>query len=223
MKKVLTFLSQIRENNNKEWFDAHKAEYTEANSLFTSFTEKLILGIGEFDPSVRGLTTKDCLYRFYRDIRFSPNKMPYKIHFGAYICPHGKKSGYAGYYFHIEPEGSGYLNGHQLDTGLYCPAPEVLKSVREGILLNGDTFDAAVKEAEGFVLEDSQALKKVPRGYPADFKYADYLKLKNPCLCKHVDDAFILSDHLLENTLEAFSKTYTFNKLLNESVEYALE
>jgi len=223
MKKVLTFLSQIRENNNKEWFDAHKAEYTEANSLFTSFTEKLILGIGEFDPSVRGLTTKDCLYRFYRDLRFSPNKMPYKIHLGTYICPHGKKSGYAGYYFHIEPEGSGYLDGHQLDTGLYCPAPEVLKSVREGILLNGDTFDAAVKEAKGFVLEDSQALKKVPRGYPADFKYAGYLKLKNPCLCKHVDDAFILSDHLLENTLEAFSKTYTFNKLLNESVEYALE
>lgn len=223
MKKILSFLLQIRENNTKEWFEAHKADYHEANNIFTAFVEKLIVGIGEFDPSIRELSTKDCMYRFYRDTRFSPNKMPYKTHFGAYICPHGKKSGYSGYYFHIEPEGSGYLDGHQLDTGLYCPQPNILKSIREGIYLNGEGFDATVRAAEGFLLEDSQALKKVPRGYPADFKYAEYLKLKNPCLCKHVNDDFILSENLLGNTLDAFEKTTSFNSLLNKAVEYALE
>jgi len=223
MKKILHFLSQIRENNTRAWYEEHKAEYLEANALFTAFVEKLILGISEFDPSVRGLTTKDCMYRFYRDTRFSPNKMPFKTHFGAYICPNGKKSGYAGYYFHIEPEDSGYLDGHQLDSGLYGPEPNILKSVREAIFLNGESFEDAVREAQGFVLEDSQALKKVPRGYPADFKYAEYLKMKNPCLCKLVDDDFILSPNLLENTLDAFRKTATFNNLLNKAVEYALE
>jgi len=73
------------------------------------------------------------------------------------------------------------------------------------------------------VIEDSQALKKVPRGFPADYKYAEYLKLKNPCLYKLVDDKFMLSENLLENTLEAYSKTVTFNTLLNKAVEYALE
>jgi len=223
MKTVLSFLDQIRENNTKTWFEDHKSEFNEANRVFTSFVEKLIIGISEFDPSVRGLSTKDCMYRFYRDTRFSANKMPYKTHFGAYVCPHGKKSGYAGYYFHIEPKGNGFLNGHQLDTGLYGPQPNILKSVREGIFLNGETFDAAIKEAKGFVLEDNQALKKVPKGYPVDFQYAEYLKLKNPCLCKYIDDDFILSENLLENTLKAFSNTVSFNSWLNKAVQYALE
>jgi uncharacterized protein (TIGR02453 family) len=223
MKTVLSFLLQIRENNNKEWLDAHKDAYYEANNIFTAFVEKLIVGIGEFDPSVRELSIKDCVYRFHRDTRFSPNKMPYKTHFGAFICTHGKKSGYSGYYFHIEPEGSGYLDGHQLDTGLYCPQPSILNSIREEIYSNGEVFDSIVKTAKGFELEDSQALKKVPKGYPADFKYVEYLKLKNPCLCKHVDDNFILSDNLLENTLEAFRQTASFNSFLNKAVEYALE
>jgi uncharacterized protein (TIGR02453 family) len=223
MKTILTFLSQIRDNNNKEWFDAHKSEYRAANEVFNSFVEKMIAGISEFDPSVKGLSVADCTYRFYRDIRFSANKMPYKTHFGAYVCPNGKKSGYAGYYFHIEPKGNGFLDGHQLDAGLYGPSQEILNSIREEIFLNGDTFKDAIHVAEGFVLEDSQALKKVPRGFPADFVYADYLKLKNPCLCKTVDDRFILSKDLLDNTMEAFSKTFTFTTWLNKAVRYALE
>jgi uncharacterized protein (TIGR02453 family) len=223
MQKVLSFLQQIRDNNNKAWFDEHKAEYQQAKLVFTEFVDKLIAGIAEFDDSVKDLTPKDCMYRFNRDTRFSPNKMPYKTHFGAFVCPKGKNSGYSGYYFHIEPSGSGYLGGHQLDTGVYCPEPNVLKSIREEIYFNGETFDSAVRLAGDFALEDSQALKKVPRGYPADFKYADYLKLKSPCLCKHLDDDFILSENLLKNTIDAFKLTFEFNSFLNKAISYAKE
>jgi len=223
MQTILHFLRQVNENNNREWFEVHKAEYLEANGIFTDFVEKLIQGLSSFDPTISGLKPKDCMFRFYRDIRFSPNKMPFKNHFGAYICQQGRKSPYAGYYFHIEPKGNGYLGGHQLDAGLYGPQPNILKSVREDISMNGDTFEAAIREAKSFVLEDSQALKKVPRGYPADSPWAEYLKLKNPCLCKHIDDDFLLNDHLLEHTLEAFSQTVTFNNWLNRAVEYALD
>ncbi len=223
MQTVLSFLRQISDNNNKVWLDAHKNEYLEASQIFTEFVRKLIAGIGEFDESVKDLTPKDCMYRFNRDTRFSPNKMPYKTHFGAFVCPKGKNSGYSGYYFHIEPEGNGYLGGHQLDTGVYCPEPEVLKSIREEIYFNGDLFDSTIREALGFRVEDSQALKKVPRGYPADFKHAEYLKLKNPCLCKHVGDDFILSQDLLKNTLEAFKMTKEFNSFLNKAISYAKE
>lgn len=223
MKQVLNFLSQIQDNNTRMWFEDHRSEYMEATAVFTAFVEQLIQGISRFDPTISGLKPKDCMFRFYRDIRFSPNKMPFKTHFGAYICQQGKKSPYAGYYFHIEPKGNGFLDGHQLDAGLYGPQPNILKSVREEIMLNGATFEAAMKEASSFVLEDSQALKKVPRGFPTDSPWAEYLKLKNPCLCKHLDDTFLLSDRLLENTLEAFSQTVHFNNWLNKSVEYALE
>jgi len=223
MNTILTFLNQINENNSKAWLDAHRSEYQAATSAFNLFVEKLIAGITDFDPSIKGITVKDCTYRFNRDIRFSPNKMPYKTHFGAFICPSGKKSGFSGYYFHIEPKGFGYLSGSMLCTGLYGPPPAVLKSIREDIYLNGEAFDNVVHEAKSFVLEDDQALKKVPRGYPADFKYPEYLKLKNPSVYKRVDDAFLLSDKLLENTLTAFRETVSFNTWLNKAVRFAKE
>jgi len=223
MKSILAFLNQIKENNSKEWLDAHRAEYQAATQAFNLLVEQLIAGISEFDSSIKGITVKDCTYRFNRDIRFSPNKMPYKTHFGAFICPKGKNSGFSGYYFHIEPTGSGYLNGSMLCTGLYSPQPAVLKSIREEIYLNGDTFEQVVREAKSFVLEDSQALKKVPRGYPADYKYAEYLKIKNPSVYKRVDDAFLLSDNFMENTLAAFRETVSFNIWLNKAVQYAYE
>jgi len=223
MKELIEFLRAVNENNNRLWFEEHRAEFKVINDDFNRFVDQLIAGIAEFDPSVSGLTAKDCTYRFYRDTRFSPNKMPYKTHMGAYICPKGKKAPYAGYYFHVEPKGNGFLDGHQLDSGLYCPEPAILKSIREEISLNGDPFHAAVVAATGFVLEDDQQLKKVPRGFPADHKYADYLKLKNPCLCKHLDEAFLLSPNLLENTLDAYRKTVPFITVLNQAVEYAIE
>lgn len=223
MKSILAFLNNIKENNSKEWLDAHRAEYQAATQAFNLLVEQLIAGISEFDSSIKGIAVKDCTYRFNRDIRFSANKMPYKTHFGAFICPKGKNSGFSGYYFHIEPAGSGYLNGSMLCTGLYSPQPAVLKSIREEIYLNGDTFEQVVREAKSFVLEDSQALKKVPRGYPADYKYAEYLKIKNPSVYKRVDDAFLLSDNFMENTLAAFRETVSFNIWLNKAVQYAYE
>lgn len=223
MQKILPFLTNLAENNTKTYFEEHKTEYQAANAEFHAFVEKLIAGIERFDPSIKGLTIKDCTYRFHRDTRFSSNKEPYKTHFGAYICPFGKKSGYAGYYFHMEPQNTDFIGGNILATGLHCPLPEVLKSIREEIFLNGDVFDETVRKANSFVLEDSEALKRVPRGYPADFKYAEYLKIKNPSLYKHFDVDFLNSNTLLENTLEAYRETLDFNNWLNNAVRYALE
>jgi len=78
MEKVLQFLNELQKNNNRIWFEDHKQEYREALEIFNSFTENLIAGIATFDPSVRNLSLKDCTYRIYRDVRFSPDKSPYK-------------------------------------------------------------------------------------------------------------------------------------------------
>lgn len=133
MKQVVEFLTLLHENNDKAWFDSHKEMYKRALSCFEEFTAKLIDGIAAFDPSVRGLTVRDCTWRIYRDTRFSPDKTPYKTHMGAFIAPRGKKGGYSGYYFHVEPVWNerSWSHGHQLTTGLYCPLPEVLRSVRD--------------------------------------------------------------------------------------------
>lgn len=223
MKRIITFLNELQHNNNRPWFEEHKSQYKEAQDVFDSFTEKLISGIATFDPLVRNLSVKDCTYRIYRDVRFSKNKLPYKTHMGAFIAPHGKKGGYSGYYFHIEAQDANYIGGHILSTGIYCPDPKVIKSIREEIMLNGKDFVETLNIARKFTLDSRNALKRVPVGFPADSEYAEYFKLRDYFLAQSLDDDFILSRNLLENTLTEFEKTLPFNNLMNRSAAYAYE
>ena len=152
MKEVIDFFRRLHDNNDRAWFDAHRTEWAHVKGYFAAFTEQLIAGIAEFDPTVRGLRVQDCTYRIARDTRFSPDKSPYKTYIGAYIAPKGKKSGFAGYYFHIEPCCDSLVWSNLLSAGLYCPEPVVLRSVREEILDNGAEIAAAIRKAKGFAI-----------------------------------------------------------------------
>lgn len=223
MKNTLDFLNELQYNNNKEWFDANKTTYKTIKVEFDRFVDQLIGGITEFDASVKGLTPKDCTYRIYRDARFSHNKDPYKTHMSAYVAPHGKKAGYAGYYFHVEPEETGLMGGNFLSGGLYLPEPKVLRSIRDEIYDNGPKFLASIDKAQGFTLNRESCLKRIPTGFPPESKYAEYLKLKDIYLEKHISQEFMLSDNVLEDTLKEFKLTSDLVKLLNRAVKYAHE
>ena len=225
MKQVVEFLTLLHENNDKAWFDSHKEMYKRALSCFEVFTAKLIDGIAAFDPSVRGLTVKNCTWRIYRDTRFSPDKTPYKTHMGAFVAPRGKKGGYSGYYFHVEPvwDERSWSQGHQLTTGLYCPLPEVLRSVRDEILDNGAEIEAAIREAKGFVLDESNKLKRLPKAYAPGSPYDEWLKLKDVYITERLAPEFMLDKELLKNTLHEFRKTKHFSDILNRAVQFAYD
>ena len=191
---------------------------------FAGFTEQLIDGISAFDPSVRGLRVQDCTYRIARDTRFSPDKTPYKEYIGAYIAPGGKKSGYAGYYFHVEPDtGEGSTYGHMLAVGLYCPEPVVLRSVRDEIFDNGAEVERTIREADAFTLCRDNTLRRTPKGYPSGSAYDELLRLRELLLERRLTERELLDDGLLERTLEAFRQTQPFVALLNRAVQFAYE
>ncbi len=223
MREVIDFFRRLHENNNREWFDAHRTEWTHVKGRFAAFTEELIEGIASFDPSVRGLRAQDCTYRIARDTRFSPDKSPYKNYIGAYIAPKGKKSGFAGYYFHIEPCGDGLVWSNLLSAGAVCIEPTVLRSIREEILDNGAEILKAVRAARGFRLCENNKLKRVPTGFPADSEFAELLKLKDVYLEKKITEEFLLDDRLLENTLAEFRRTQPFIAILNRAIQYAYD
>lgn len=223
MKEVIDFFRRLHDNNDRAWFDAHRAEWTHVKGRFAAFTEQLIDGIAAFDPSVRGLRVQDCTYRIARDTRFSPDKSPYKTYIGAYIAPKGKKSGFAGYYFHIEPCCDSLVWSNLLSAGLYCPEPVVLRSVRDEITDNGAEIAAAIKKAKGFDLVEANKLKRVPTGFPADSEYAEMLKLKDFYIAKKITEEFLLADDLLEKTLAEFRRTQPFIAILNRAVQFAHE
>ena len=223
MQKIVDFLSQLQQNNHREWFHAHKTEYKAIEAEFHVFVEQLILGIASFDPTVKNLTVKDCTYRIYRDTRFSKDKTPYKTHIGTFICPEGKKSGNAGYYFHIEPQGESLLGFNLLSTGLYMPDKLALQSIREDIAYKGDEFLSTVKKAKGFQLDTSNCLSRVPAGFSADNPYSEYLKLKDVYMIKMMDNQSLLAPNLLERIVADFKNTLDFNNFLNRAITFARE
>ena len=223
MEEVLDFLRRLSDNNDREWFDAHRAEWTHVKGLWADFTAELIEGVASFDPSVRGLRPQDCTYRIARDTRFSADKRPYKSWLGTFIAPHGKKSGYAGYYFHVEPVGDGLLGNHLLAAGAVCIEPAVLRSIREEVLDHGDELTESIRRARGFRLDTTNRLKRVPMGFPAESEHADLLKQKDYCLEKRVSEEFVLSDGLPERLVEEFRHTKPFLDQLNRAIRYACE
>ena len=136
---LFEFLKELIPNNNREWFKAHREMYDAAWAQFNILVENVIAAVGEFDGSIAGLTPKDCTYRIYRDIRFSPDKTPYKGHFGAYMNQYGKKAYWGGYYLQIEPEQV------MLASGVWWLPTKEMHQLRQAIV---DQMDDFVRLAE---------------------------------------------------------------------------
>jgi len=226
MERVLNFLKLLHDNNNREWFNAHKSEYVEVRSIMETFALSLYEGIKEFDPSVGELGIKDMTYRIYRDTRFSKDKKPYKEHIGIFIARGGKCSGYAGYYFQIScstPEG-GWESVNMAASGDYIFEPKVVKVLREDIAMGGGDFREALSKADRRMkLEFDSALKKVPKGFDPDSPDADYLRLRTYCMSCSLDESFILSPTLRDDLLNIFKSTLPFIQYLNRAIEYVKE
>jgi uncharacterized protein (TIGR02453 family) len=224
MKEILHFLRELQRHNDRSWFTEHKSEYQQMQAKFNSLVENVIKEIGQYDPTISGLTAKDCTYRIYRDVRFSDDKSPYKTHLGAFICPGGKKSGYSGYYFQIATGGDSFPDAHMLAAGDYCCDAHVLKLLREDIADGDGDFDRIVKStAPLFSIDTEGALKRNPKGYAEDAPYSEYLRLKSFCLVANVGDDFWLKDHLAQRIAEAFRPTKPFLDYINRAVSFVNE
>ncbi len=214
-KSTIDYLKAIGKNNNREWFLANKAQYIEARENFESFVQKLINELVVFEPIMKGLEVKSCVYRFNRDIRFSNDKSPYKTHFGAFIVRGGKKNGdkLAGYYFHIEP-GKSIIAG-----GAYMPPAPWLSAIREKIDEEPDRFNKILKNKdfiEYFGELTGDKLKKAPKGYPSDHPQLELLKFKSYLVVNEVTDNIVLSESFFNHVLKTFKAMKPLNDILNE-------
>ncbi|RMH60248.1 MAG: DUF2461 domain-containing protein [Calditrichaeota bacterium] len=212
---ILDFLSDLRVNNNREWFKENNERYQKAKSQFERFVENLLPEIKQFDNTIDILSPKEFMFRIFRDVRFSKNKAPYKTNFGAFIAPGGRRSPYAGYYVHMEP-GHSFLGG-----GIYQPDPKILFAVRTRIFNNPDRFKEIIqnKDFKKYFPEIyGEKLKTAPRGFPRDFTDIDLLKHKHYAIACKVDDTFWLEGRILDKVVDVFKNQYAFNHYLNQTI-----
>ncbi|RUT80118.1 DUF2461 domain-containing protein [Ancylomarina longa] len=212
---IYEFLLELRENNNRDWFHANKSKYDQAKKDFELFIDLSIAQIKDIDPDIAGLNAKDCIFRIFRDVRFSNDKRPYKTNFGAFLAKGGRKGRYGGYYIHIEPEEC-FLGG-----GCYMPAPAVLKKIREEIFHNPETFKSIIEDPDfksNYPELYGDKLKTAPRGFPKDFKDIDLLNYKSYAVGKKVPDAIVTSSQFPTEIDQAFKALYPLNHFLNDII-----
>ena len=213
---ILEFLKELAANNNREWFQAHKALYQEATTEFDKLLLVLIARIGEFDPSVRHLQPKDCTWRIYRDVRFSYDKRPYKTHIGGFISAKGKKSLHLGYYYHLEPSGCFFAGG------TYGLTPKQLQAVRQSIYNDIDEYRKIIEDKKFkrlFPKIGMEELKVNPKGFPKDFEYLHLLKPKDFSVFKYFEDDFYQEDGFVDKWVELAKTAKPFLDFINYTVD----
>jgi uncharacterized protein (TIGR02453 family) len=215
-KNTIHFLSQLNDNNSKTWLDANRGIYLDAKENFEAFTTNIITKLSSKLPYLQHIEAKKCTFRINRDIRFSKNKMPYKNNMGASIKLDGKKSIYAGFYVHLQPNAS-FVGG-----GLYQPDAPLLQKLRQEIDYNWPQFKKIVSSknftthfSNGFMQDD--ALKNMPKGYDADNPAADFLKLKHFASTTHFTDKQMLAPDALKNICDTLMALNPLIAFLNDA------
>lgn len=218
-KETLLFLKELKQNNNKPWFDENRNAYEVAKKDFENLAQQLIHAVAQFDKSIAHLQPKDCMFRINRDVRFSKDKRPYKTNFGMSISKGGKKGISAGYYLHLEP-GESFVGG-----GMWMPMPSELKKVRQEIDYNWNEFQQIVqakdfKKVYGDVDKSAEyTLSRPPKGYEEDNAAIEYLKLKSFVALASVDDKVFTQPSFVAEATKSFEALFPLLQFINRAVE----
>lgn len=217
MRTVLSFLKKLKNNNNRDWFIANKEEYNTAREEFTELISLVINGFGKYDTSIKELTAGNTIFRIYRDVRFSKDKTPYKANFAASLQKGGKKTGYAGYYIHIEP-GNSFVGG-----GIWQPDAETTKKIRQEIDYNQEEFLSIINNRSfakhyGDLHTHDFSLKRIPKGYSPQHPLEKYLRLNSWLAEVAYNDKEVVAKNFPEKIINGLKALKPFIDFLNKAM-----
>jgi len=216
---TIAFLSELAVNNNRDWFQAHKPRYEAAvREPALAFIEAIAPGLERISPHfvASSRRTGGSLMRIYRDMRFSPNKLPYKTNIGIqFRHALGKDVHAPGFYVHIEP-GSCFFG-----AGIWRPDSAALAAIRTHIADSPTAWKRA-RDAKRFTARftlKGEQLKRIPRGYDADHSLADDLRRKDFIGVTSYEIGDITESTYLREVLEAISDAKPLMRFLCQAID----
>ncbi len=210
-KSTLDFLTQLRENNNRDWFNEHKSWYQEEYARMVEFAEAVQAGLEQTDQ-LEPRSGKQILFRIYRDVRFSKDKSPYKPHFSGGL----KRASVwrrGGYYFHVEP-GASFVGG-----GFWAPNSDDLKRIRQEIAADPRTLRQLIADpvfVKTFGALQGEQLKTAPQGYAQDHPAIDLLRYKQFLISRRFSDREVLQKDFLDQVVQTFVHMHPFFDYMSE-------
>jgi len=212
LQPTFRFLAQLRKNNDRTWFEAHRAEYEDAKARFESLVDQIIAGLAPVD-GLAGLQAKDTTMRIFRDVRFSKDKSPYRTSMAANLAPGGRKSQKYGYHMSLAP-GESIIAG-----GMYMPEPAQLNRLREAIAADARPLTAVVQDKnfkKYFGALEGEKVKTVPQGYDKSHPDIELLRFKQFLAVHRMPDEIVLAPKFAAYAVKVCAAMRPFNDYLNQ-------
>lgn len=201
-KVTFTFFNKLAKNNNRDWFNDNKPEFKAIEAKLKATYNHL----GEL-MNTHDQIEKIKIFRIYRDVRFSKNKLPYKTHFGASFA-RKKPELRGGYYVHLQPNNESFIA-----TGFWAPSKEDLLRIRKEFemddsemrnILANKTFSSTWGNFVG------DELKTAPKGFDKEHSAIDLIRRKQFIFTKKYTDKEVLTDDFINNVNTSFKNVRPF-------------
>ncbi|WP_242087085.1 DUF2461 domain-containing protein [Aestuariivivens sediminis] len=195
-KSALDFFKKLEKNNNRDWFNENKKEFKAIEAQVKEVYNAVLANLNKHDD-----IDKLKMFRIYRDVRFSKNKLPYKTHFGGSFH-RTKPKLRGGYYLHIQPNNESFIA-----TGFWEPAPADLLRIRKEFEMDDDVIREIINEKTfksvwGGLVGDE--VKTAPKGFDRDHKAIDLIKKKQYIFIKTFADNQVLDNNFINEVDYAF-------------------
>lgn len=207
------FLKQLKKNNTRDWFNAHKDRYLKELTVVEQFAEHLLHLMNQHDV-IETPSGKKSLHRIYRDVRFSKNKVPYNTHWGGSF-KRASKLRRGSYYFHLEP-GNTFAG-----IGFWGPEPADLKRIRDEFTFDDKPMRKILKSkkfVETFGTLMGEQIKTTPKGYDANHEAIDLLRYKQFLLKKQFSDKEVLQPGFAKTLSDTFKQARPFLDYMSEAL-----
>jgi uncharacterized protein (TIGR02453 family) len=217
MNTILDYLTALEQNNNKEWYHAHKAEREAASREFEALIGMLMMELRKTDESIPFVEPKKLTFKTVRDTRFSNDKSPYNPAFRAHIAPKGKLPVPVGYFLMLRPGGRSFLGG-----GLFADMfKDATRMVRDYIAAHGRDWNKIITAPAftKYFAVGGTALKKVPQGYDPNHPQGEYLKYKSWYLEYPLTDKQLMDADFVDCAVDIFVRMQAFNGFLNRALK----
>jgi len=195
-KELIKFLANLKQNNNRDWFNKRKLVFKEHETEVKAFFKEV-----ENLLQVTDSIESHSVFRIYRDVRFSKDKSPYKSRFAGYF-KREKPLLRGGYYLVIEPVKS------MAGGGFYGPNPDDLKRIRKEFeqddseiraILNNKKFKIMFGALQG------DEVKSAPRGFDVNHKAIDLIKKKQFYVSRTFSDKEVISADFANQVKETYN------------------
>ncbi len=206
-KSTFAFLKKLKENNNRDWFTENKPQFQIEQNKTKEFYKTLMERLKLHD-SIDAFK----FFRIYRDVRFSKDKTPYKIHFSGSFSRATKRLR-GGYYVHISPEGS-FLAG-----GFWEPNKEDLLRIRKEFEMDTSEIRAILRNktfVKHFGKLQGESLKTAPRGFDKEHEDIDLIRMKQFIVVRNFSEKEVLAPNFLDELDESFKAMRPYFNYMSE-------